>query len=75
MEQDTVRSQRHSLFLLSRTFLPRKLFSNIKINNQKRSISNREDPLISFTTNVNPKKYTWWAKWESNPHSIAGTRF
>ena len=39
-------------FLLLRTFLPRKLFSNIKINNQKRSISDREDPIISFTTNV-----------------------
>ena len=39
-------------FLLSRIFLSRKLFSNIKINNQKRSISNKEDPLISFTTNV-----------------------
>ena len=39
-------------FLLSKTFLPQKLFSNIKIDNQKRSISDREDPIISFTTNV-----------------------
>ena len=32
-------------FLLSRIFLSRKLFSNIKIDNQKRSISDREDPI------------------------------
>ena len=52
MKQGTVRSRQHSLFLLLRTFLPQKLFSNIKINNQKRSISDREDPQMSPTTNV-----------------------